>query len=841
MERMRPRRLWFHRHKHLLLGAIAFCFFSAGSLVLWAATVPLPDLASLEERKVMQSTKIYDRTGEIVLYDFHNDVRRTVIPFENISRNIKNATVAIEDERFYEHNGIQVTSIIRAVLADVLIKLHVKKGFTQGGSTITQQVVKNSLLTKDKTLVRKVKEWVLAIKLDRAVSKDVILNLYLNEAPYGGNLYGIEEASRSFFGVDAADLTLAQAAYLAALPQAPTRYSPYGNHRDLLESRKNLVLFQMKKNDFITESEYEEARAAVVEFLPQTRGNLRAPHFVFYIREYLEELYGDRALAEEGFRVVTTLDYNLQAQAERIVKEYGTKNETDFNASNAALVAIDPKTGQILTMVGSRDYFDESVDGNFNVAIAHRQPGSTFKPFVYATAFKKGYTPDTVVFDIPTQFQTTCAWNNFGSAGECYSPENFDGKFRGPIKLRNAIAESRNIPSVKVLYLAGIKDSLQTAADLGVTSLSTAERYGLTLVLGGGEVSLLDLTGGYGVFANDGIRNPTTGIISIADSSGHILKSYSPSPVEALSSGIARQVNDILSDNDARAPEFGLDSPLYFPGRTVAAKTGTTNDYRDVWTVGYTPSVVVGVWGGNNDNSPIEKQIAGFVIAPMWHAFTEYALANLPQSEFIRPEYDYGQNTKPILRGLWQGGDTYTIDKLSGKLATEYTPQETREVRASGGGVHSILHYVDRKNPTGPAPSNPNDDPQYRLWEPGVALWVAANGYAGGASGGAPTEYDDIHTRANMPVISITSPASGASLPVGARATITVSATGRFPITKVEYSINGLTIGSATVPPYSFSFRPQDVQTIGAPNTLTAIVYDSVFNKTSASVSFSIN
>lgn len=836
MNRMKFSGWRSHKTQTVFIAFLTAGFFCGGALLLWAATLPIPDLESLETRKVLQSTKIYDRTGKIVLYDFHNDVQRTVIPFESISRNIKNATVAIEDAEFYQHGGIRPYSIARAVLADILIGLRLQSGFTQGGSTITQQVVKISVLTNDKTVTRKLKEWVLAIKLDKTLPKDAILNLYLNEAPYGGNIYGAEEASRAFFGVDAADLSLGQAAYLAAIPRAPTHYSPYGNYRSELDARKDLVLSKMLENGFISQSDYQTALKETVVFLPKAEGNIKAPHFVFYVREYLEKKYGDRALGEQGLKVITTIDYSLQMKAEEIVARYAKENEKNFNASNAALIAIDPKTGQILSMVGSRDYFDPAVDGNFNVAVArNRQPGSTFKPFVYATAFKKGYTPDTVVFDVPTQFQSTCAWDNFTSEDGCYSPQNFDEKFRGPIKLRNAIAESRNIPSVKVLYLAGIKDSLQTAADLGISSLSGADQYGLTLVLGGAQVSLLDLTSAYGVFANDGVRNPTTPILEITDGDGSVLETYAPSPQPALDPLIARQVSDILSDNEARAPEFGTDSPLYFPGRDVAAKTGTTNDYRDVWTIGYSPDIVVGVWGGNNDNTPIEKQIAGFVIAPMWHAFMEQALQTLQRSDFKKPDYSFEKNLKPILRGIWQGGTIYTVDTLSGKLATDLTPQKTREERAAGE-VHSILYWVTRENPKGEAPSVPENDPQFRLWEPAVQAWLRKHG--GTSSSAAPTAYDDIHTQQNMPTISFVSPAQGALFDRNSRLTARVSASGRFPISRVDYYLNDLFIGSSTQPPYALSFIPANIQTAAATNILSATVNDAVYSTATASVSF---
>jgi len=506
--------------KDLLILLVAIGIFCAGVILLWISTFRVPDLNNFNERIVAQSTKIYDRTGEILLYDVHEDIRRTIVPYEEISRHIKNATVAIEDAEFYEHIGIKPTAILRAVLVQFnIFGGDYYKG--QGGSTITQQVVKNSILTKEKKIARKLKEWVLALKMEKVLSKKEILTLYLNEAPYGGNIYGIEEASRSFFGKESQELTLAEASYLAGIPQAPTFYSPYGNNVDKLNERKDLVLQRMLENNFINKEEYEKARKEVVEFREKTEKGIRAPHFVMYVKEYLENKYGAKVLTEGGLEVVTTLDYELQEKAEVIAKEYALTNTEKFNAENTAIVAIDNNTGQILIMVGSRDYFDEEIDGNFNVATAHRQPGSAFKPIVYATAFNKGYTPDTVVFDLKTEFSTYC--NPDGTPillqykDKCYSPVNYDGKYNGPMTLRNALAQSVNIPAVKTLYLAGLQDSLKTAKDMGINSLTNINQYGLTLVLGGGEVSLLDITSVYSVFANEGIRNSHTPIIKIED------------------------------------------------------------------------------------------------------------------------------------------------------------------------------------------------------------------------------------------------------------------------------------------------------------------------------------
>ncbi len=690
----------------LLLLLLSLFFFAGGIFIIWAATLPLPDLGSISARRVEQSTKLYDRTGKVLLFDLHDDKQRTLVTFDEISRNVKNATVAIEDAQFYQHGGIRLLSIARAILADALVTLHLSAGYVQGGSTITQQVVKNALLTQQRSLARKLKEWVLAVKLDRALPKEKILELYLNETPYGGNIYGVEEASLAYFGKRAVDVDLAEAAYLAALPQAPTYYSPYGNHKGALEERKNLVLSKMLENGFITQGEYDSAKAEQVIFAAQEDKSIKAPHFVFYIREYLENKYGKDALENEGLRVTTTLDYDLQAKAQDIVSRYAQSNQKTFNASNAGLVAIDPKTGQILVMVGSRDYFDTTIDGAVNVTLAKRQPGSSFKPFVYATAIEKGYTPDTVVWDVPTQFSTSCPVDKLESdKDQCYAPQNYDGKFRGPVTLRSALAQSLNVPSVKVFYLAGLSDSLTTAKAMGISTLTDIGRYGLTLVLGGGEVTLLDETSAYGVFANQGVRNPPTGILRVEDSKGNVLEEYEQHPSSVLDPTIANTISDMLSDNVARAPSYGTNSALYFPGRSVAAKTGTTNDYRDAWIIGYTPSIAAGAWAGNNDNTPMQKKVAGFIIAPLWNEFMREALKTLPEEAFPEPQYDDPSTLKPILRGVWQP------DVSNGTVQ-----------------YHEILQYVDRGNPRGAAPANPAADPQYAYWEYGLQHYLSNSG-----------------------------------------------------------------------------------------------------------------
>lgn len=698
----------------MLLVLLSCGFFVGGIVFVWAATFKIPDIDSLQSRKVTQSTKIYDRTGSVLLYDLHEDVDRTLVPIEDMSVHIRNATVAIEDSTFYEHAGVRPLATLRAVVLQPLRG----KG-VQGGSTITQQVVKNSVLTSERAISRKLIEWVVALRLEQKLTKDEILELYLNESPYGGTIYGVEEAARSFFGKPAREVTLAEAAYLAALPQAPTYYSPYGNNRQALEERKNLVLSRMRELNFITDQDLEAARKEIVVFDAQAVSGIRAPHFVFFVREQLEREFGRRTLEEAGWKVITTLDMELQEVAEKTVREYALKNAEDFNAENAALVAIDPKTGDIITMVGSRDYFDEEIDGNFNIALATRQPGSAFKPFVYAQAFREGYAPETVLFDVQTQFSTTCAVNNFTSENGCYSPQNYDFAYRGPMTLRDALAQSVNVPAVKALYLVGIPDAVRLARSMGIGTLLDPERLGLTLVLGGGEVTLLDMVSAYGVFANEGVRNQYRSILKIEDLSGSEVRSYPVVQSRVLEEEVALSISDVLSDNVARTPAFGANSPLNFPGYHVAAKTGTTNDSRDAWIVGYSPTIAVGAWAGNNNNTPMVKQVAGFIVAPMWNEFMRVALTKYPSEPFPEPRSLISENDKPILRGIWEGVDIAS-DPSGGMRIT--------------ANIHSILYWLDKNDPRGPRPENPSLDPQFKYWEFSVEQWKARNGLQDGVT-----------------------------------------------------------------------------------------------------------
>ena len=656
----------------------------------------LPDSEAIVSRKISESTKIYDSTGQVLLYDIHGDEKRTVVPWDKISQNAKNAVLASEDSSFYNHKGFDMKGVLRAVWRDVI-----GLNLSQGGSTITQQLVKNALLGGQKTISRKVREVLLSIELERRFSKDQIFWMYLNQIPYGSNIYGIEAASKNYFSKSSDELSLSEAATLAALIKAPSYYSPYGNHVEELIGRRDFILNRMRDLGYIDDSEAASATKDISSFT-KSQESISAPHFVIMVKDYLESKYGTDVVEAGGLKVITTLDSDLQKNAEEIVSKYSKINKEKYRASNSALVAIDPKTGGVKALVGSANYFDVENQGNFNVALSpNRQPGSAFKPFAYATAIQKGFTDATIVFDTKTEFNPLCSPDGLQSKDkyglDCYHPQNYDGLYRGAVTLRQSLAQSLNVPSVKTLYLAGITETATLARNMGITTLNGD--YGLSLVLGGAEVRPIDLVSAYGVFATDGVKNPWSLILRVESSDGTVLEEFSPKPERVLDEQTARTINNILSDNVARAPVFGYSNSLYFPGHDVAAKTGTTQDNRDAWVVGYTSSLAVGVWNGNNDNSPMTRAGAGISASgPMWHDFMTKAMGTYDATSFIRPEPD-------------------TIDKtmLDGNYIYRKDPESIPE-------VHSILFFVNKKDPRGPYPANPTDDPQYNNWEYPIRL-----------------------------------------------------------------------------------------------------------------------
>ncbi len=674
----------------------------------------LPSSGSIGKRHLTESTKIYDRSGQHILYEVHGEENRTVIPLDQIPLTVQQATLALEDQEFYSHFGIHPKAILRALLKDIIAFDTV-----QGASTITQQFVKNSLLSSEQTPIRKLKEAILAIELEAAYSKDEILAFYLNEIPYGANAYGIEAAAQTFFGKSARDLTLDEAAVLAALPRGTTLYSPYGTRTERLIGRKDYALDQMAKLGYISQEEADAAKSinTLDKVLPQ-KDVIAAPHFVMYVRDFLQKKYGDQALEQNGYKVYTTLDWDMQQKAEEAVKK-GSENNNRWNASNAALVAIEPSTGEIVAMVGSKDYFNKEIDGQVNVATRERQPGSSFKPYVYLNAFSKGYYPETMLYDVETEFD---------GGDKSYSPQNYNGQFNGPVAMKKALGGSLNIPAVKTLYLAGVKSSVDLAKNLGIESINDPKRVGLSLVLGGGEVTLLDHVHANSTLANGGVRQEKISILKIEDAQGNVLEEHRKSDGKrVIEEKYVAMLDSVLSNNENRAWIFGENSPLAFTGRPVAAKTGTTNEFRDGWTIGYSTGIAVGVWAGNNDNTPMKAGADGVnVAAPIWRMFMDYALTRTKANDF--PKYDKDEALKdvkkPMLNGELEENEDMKVCEIPGKddkycKANDSCPKKYEKKRTFIS-AHDILYYVDKDNPGGDKPENPSKDPQYEAWEKGV-------------------------------------------------------------------------------------------------------------------------
>lgn len=622
-----------------------------GYLVYVNSTLPSYD--ELAKRDVAESSRIYSRDGTL-LYEFHGEYNRTRVDMNRISPYLKNATLAVEDKDFYNHGAVSLSGIARAVMAN-----YRTGNASQGGSTITQQFVKNALLDRQKLYTRKVREILLAYKVESHFSKDQIMELYLNEIPYGRNAYGAEAAAKSYFDKSASELTLAESAYLAALPQAPSYYSPTGNNFDALEQRKNFVLDQMQVQGYITDQERQTAMTQQVAFR-EPKTEIIAPYFVSWIQNYLTEKYGKAFLREGGLRVYTTLDLNLQELAEKVVLEGAAENKK-YGAYNAALVAVEPSSGKVLAMAGGKDYFGSpepkgctpgvncKFEPNVNVATSERQPGSSFKVYMYVTAFTPefGLTPMSKVLDVPTSFGT--------SGGKPYIPRNYDGSSHGLITIRKALAGSLNVPAVRTLVTIGVDPVVNTAHNLGITS--PLKNCGLSLVLGGCEVKLVDHVGAFAVLANGGKGKGATPFNRIEDKHGTVLEEYHEPTEQTINPEAVYELTSIMTDDLSRQFIFGAKSPLTLPGRIVAAKTGTTQNWKDGWTLGFTPQLAAGVWVGNNDSSLMHAGADGvFVAAPMWHRFMELALADQPVVDFPVPSgivqiaYDPGSN-RPATKG----------------------------------------------------------------------------------------------------------------------------------------------------------------------------------------------
>ena len=760
--------------------------FISLSLLIFIFSKDLPDPNKLSDRQVAQSTKIYDRTGEHVLYEIYQEEKRTLVGLDEIAPSARDATIAIEDKHFYEHKGIRIVSIVRAAVNNLL-------GRDSGGggaSTLTQQLIKKTIVGDEHSYFRKLKEAILAIRLEKKYTKEQILQLYLNEIPYGSTNYGIESAAQSYFHKSARDLKIHESATLAALIQAPTRYL---NDHETLKGRRDLVINLMAGQGYISEEEKEEALAQALEIY--TGSNiLAAPHFVLYVKQLLAEEYGEKAVETGGLKVITTLDYDLQQKAENVIKEIGEKNLVENNANNAALVSIDPKNGQILAMVGSRDFYDQEIDGQYNVAVlGKRQPGSSLKPFIYTAAWERGFTPETVLYDVLTDFEKR--------AGEGYVPKNYDGKERGLITMKSALQGSLNIPAVKTMYLVGIPQTIEFLEKFGYTTLS--EDSGLSLVLGGSEVNLLEHTNAYATLANEGRYNKPVSILKVENGDGEELFEWDPTRSEkAVEKELAYLTSNILSDNEARAYAFGLVNNLTLPGRPVAAKTGTTNDSKDAWTLGYTPSLTTGVWVGNTTPSTM-KGGGHTLAAPIWQKFMSEALAGQPVEEF--PEPPKNDARKPVLKGE-NGGIVLEINKFTEKLAASTTPTNII-IKKTYLQPHTILHYVDKNDPRGPVPADPTVDPQYEAWEEALQDWVKRKQSVGEnlSFEEPPTEYDDPELMGLLPTLEFIYPQND-QLIDEQNITFQIKATAPRGIARVVYNLDGIYIGAFKKYPFDLNY-----------------------------------
>jgi 1A family penicillin-binding protein len=601
------------------------------SVAIWIFSYRLPQPDQLTQRQIPQSTKIFDRNGQL-LYEVYDTQNRTLVKLKDLPDTVIKATLAAEDAGFYTHGGVDPHGLLNAAWQTLV------EGHTIGGSTITQQLVKNTLLNNRRTLDRKIQEAILSIQIEQKYSKDEILQMYLNEVPYGGQVYGIQAAAHTFFGKDAKDLDLAQSALLAGLTQSPTDYSPF-SHLEQAINRQHYILHLMQKAGFISAATEQQAKTETLAFAPP-QTVLRAPWFTLWVKQQVQQQYGAHAVQEGGLRIYTTLDLNKQEIAEQEINyQLDRLAAARANASQAALVSLDPKTGQVLAMVGSRNYF--STDGQFNAAMALRQPGSAIKPFVYLTAFsQRTVTPTTMLDDTLTSFPV--------SPGQPpYIPQESDGKFWGPMMAHDALANSRNIPTLQVMQKVGVPALLETAKKVGITTYKSPDNYGLSLALGAGEVEPLELASAYATLATGGIQRDPVSILKIEDANGKVLQQYTDkSSQQVFSPQAVFQITNILSDNLARQRLFGAHNLLELPGRPAAVKTGTTNDNRDAWTAGYTPSLVTVVWVGNFNNDPMNGIQGSTGATPIWHYFMTRALANSPVETFSQPTT--GLVAKPI-------------------------------------------------------------------------------------------------------------------------------------------------------------------------------------------------
>lgn len=851
----------------------------AGTIVI--LSVGLPDVNDLEQLSAAQSTQIFDR-NENLLYTVHGEENREQVAIKNVSPYLLDATVAIEDDRFWTHSGFDILALGKVAMYEIF-----GMGAPRGGSTITQQYIKNTFLSAERTYTRKAKELILAIRLERVFEKEEILELYLNRIPYGNNAYGAQKAAEIYFDKDAKDLTLGESAILASLPQAPTRYNPYGNNKyshllkefsadelqyrelesefDLqieeyargligkhvelgngqsiyIAGRSDIVLKRMYELEMISQEERKTALNEIQNItFNEYREAIAHPHFVLYIKEILEDKYGKDVVERGGLKVYTTIDEELQKYAEEVATTQGEAN-LKFGANNLAILTINAKTGEILTMVGSRDYFNEEIDGNVNVVMRPRQPGSSFKPIVYAQAFYNGYAPGSVIYDIPTKIGPD-------------KPQNYDGKWLGQITIRRALGMSRNIPAVKAYFLAGEQDPIiDLATKMGITTLNKSHSYGYPLALGAGEIPLVEMVTAYAVFANNGQKPELTGILKVENANGDVLEEWKPEKFEeVMDPQIAYLINSILSD-----PGNAVGTKLFIPGKINAAKTGTSTKENkkeaggatvrpaDGWTIGYTPTIVTGVWAGNTDGAGMAYTADGYNIAtPVFNAVMTKALSKMPAEPFPVPEgikhvkisKASGKLPSPQTPGSYIITDIFpsfsvpqeeerlfyvvTLDKISGLLATEFTPPEAK-IAVTFQNYEPIADMLNwreeiRQYFQGRSAGPPGEG---EITEEETSLRV----------GLPPTEYDNVHTAATAdlaPTVNITSPGPQGKLSYGIN-TVELSVNAPHGVQRVDIYLDEDLKYTTSTAPYTGSFSVSRLREAGSRHLLVAKVIDSL-------------
>lgn len=753
--------------KTLLILVVGFMLILFSAIVFFATQIPSPQ--ELTNRDIASSTKIFDRNGEL-LYDIYQNQNRTPIKLSEVPSFVKDATIAIEDKDFYKHAGFSIPGILRSVFELVVHRR------VEGGSTLTQQLVKNALLSGERTLSRKFKEFILAIQVERAYSKDQILEMYLNEIPYGGTSYGIEAAANLYFGKSAKDLDLAEAALLAGLPQRPSVYSPYGTNPKLSKVRQKEVLRRMVDDGYITQDLERSAENESLTYrTSQSEQGFKAPHFVLYVKEKLIEQFGDKLVEQGGLHVTTTLDLKMQKSAEEIVKKE-VDNLKGAKVGNGTAVILDPKTGQILSMVGSKDYFGKSepdsckegvscsFEPNVNVATSPRQPGSATKPIAYSKALEKGYTANQVYVDVKTEFP--------GGNKPAYIPVNYDGQYHGPIQMRYALGNSYNIPAVKNLALTGVKDVMELGFRMGLStwepSVENVNSVGLSLTLGGREVKLLDLTSAFGVLANGGKQQDPISILKVTDSKGKTLFEYHPTDGrKVLEAGIAFVISDILSDNGARTQAFGGSSVLVIPGKTVAVKTGTTDEKRDNWAIGFTPSYVVGVWVGNNDNSVMSPTVSSGVTgaSPIWNKIMTAVLKGKDNEPFEKPSNVNQIEVDGLVSGKPHAGSSARREYFIAGTEPKSESSAYQHLKVCKSNPHRLANDGEDSEEKDVVVLKEDDPTGANKWQVGIDQWVltapdprlvgATKGCSGvpgfSAGGGGIIEIVNVSNGANVP------------------------------------------------------------------------------------------